>query len=183
MPEARRPRSPSKLRRSCDPEELVSVGPMIPASWSVPKASERLLMATKQPVPPPIDGMILLDLGASTTCISLDIADELKLVQTRMRTSQGAGGIYRSPIFKARLAIAIPGPADGPTPLVWEQETAGIPDIDKYVEGVDLRVDGLQVRHLGLLGCDIMRHAVVYYNGIVGRFQINFEVDLITRCP
>ncbi len=138
-------------------------------------------MATGHPVPPPIDGMILLDLGATTTCISLDIADELQLVQTRMRTSHGAGGIYRSPVFKARLAVSIPSPGDEATPLVWEQETAGIPDIDKYVEEVDLRVDGSRVRHLGLLGRDILRYAVVYYNGITGRFQINFDVDQIPR--
>ncbi|MCP4664525.1 MAG: hypothetical protein GY856_54770 [bacterium] len=79
------------------------------------------------------------------------------------------------------MTVSIPGSDEGTTPLVWEQETAGIPDIDKYVEDVDLRVDGSPVRHLGLLGRDILRHAVVYYNGITGRFQINFDVDQIVR--
>ena len=179
MAEPRRPRSLSKLRRACDPEELAAIGPMIPASWSVPRALERLLIATRHPVPAPVHGMILLDIGATTTCISLDVANELKLVQTRMRTSHGAGGLHRNPVFKAQLSISIEGPNGKAAPLVWEKEAAGIPDIDKYAAEVDLSVDGSPMRHLGLLGRDILRHTIVYYNGITGRFQVNFDVDQI----
>jgi hypothetical protein len=137
-------------------------------------------MATRHPVPAPVDGMILLDIGAATTCISLDVANELELVQTRTCTSHGAGGLHRNPVFRARLNISV-GKSHGRTPLVWEQEAAAIPDIDKYVKEVDLKVDGSPVRHLGLLGRDILRNAVVYYNGITGKFQVNFDLGQITR--
>ncbi len=61
------------------PEALIGVGPVIIAAWAVPQALAQALVAAGQPIPRPVEGLMLVDTGAQSTCISEAAAQALQL--------------------------------------------------------------------------------------------------------
>lgn len=147
-------------------------GPLVVANWSAPQAIVDVRHQQGLPIQAPVSGILLLDTGASITCISLKAADQLGLTPTRMASGYGAGGATHNPIFFARLEISIIA-SNTTTKFSWEQEVQGVPDLGKQCQVSYL---GVPQELVGLLGRDILRHCRVKYDGIMGTVRIEFDM-------
>jgi hypothetical protein len=154
-------------------EFLLFYGPLLVASWSVPQAMIDARQQQGLPIPQPAHGSLLLDTGASISCISLKAADALGLTPTRMASGYGAGGPTHNPIFFAKLEISISNQS-ATTSFSWEQEVQGVPDLEKQCQ--NLQYLGAPTELVGLLGRDILRHTRVKYDGIQGKTRIEFDL-------
>jgi hypothetical protein len=154
---------------------LHELGPIVRAQWNVPAALARALAAAGRPVPKPVEGFMLIDTGATTTCIALDAAEELGLHQVAVSVTYGAGGQHQNKVFHAELRLGI---RDGNQDIwvVSEQQTSGIPQLDQHFKAKDVRIGGQPARLIGLLGRDFLRHTRLVYDG-----QKGFELFLLTH--
>lgn len=150
-------------------------GPQFLCAWGLPWALEDALRKAGRAVPPPIAGALLLDTGATRTCIALKTATDLGLHPTRMQDGYGAGGRHINPVFLARLEIRIIDPETQVThTFAWEQEVEGIRELHNFA--TPLTWQGQTVPVTGLLGRDILRHARISYDGPTGSMQFEFDV-------
>jgi hypothetical protein len=172
-------------RRYTNPQILAAAGPLLRGVWSVPFVLAEQLVAAGRTVPPPVAGDLLLDTGASRTCISQTAADELELKPLRLQVGYGAGGQHRLPVYRAQLSITIVGHGQQ-TIMNWETEAQGIPHLQESLDHLGIvhhQKDGQKIaaRLVGLLGRDILQHAVVTYDGIQGEFRVKFDLTGIHR--
>lgn len=178
---AKQPKPPSRYTNEyTDPGLLAASGPLIPGRWSLPKVLEDHLLAAGRPIAAPVSGMLMLDTGASRTCLSRQAAQELGLTPVRLQRSYGAGGVHESAVFRVRLTLRLVDPS-GATEIYWEMEAQEIPDLEASVDHLKLTHGGAPVRLVGLLGRDVLRHTKLLYDGIVGRLEIKFDLDSINR--
>lgn len=120
-------------RRYTSPQILVAAGPLLRGVWSVPFVLAEQLVAAGRSVPPPVVGDLLLDTGASRTCISQTVADELGFKPLRLQAGYGAGGQHKLPVYRAQLSINIVGHGKRTT-LNWETEAQGIPHLQESLD-------------------------------------------------
>src|SRR5712692_2553231 len=66
------------------PDILAGCGPQLFCEWEIPAATADAMRKAGRAVPSPISGAILLDTGATRTCIALKTAIDLGLQPTRM---------------------------------------------------------------------------------------------------
>lgn len=171
-------RPPRSIRYELGPEFLQTNGPVLPGLWSQPEALKDFLLAAGSPIAQPEVGALLVDTGATTTCISLDAAHRLGLKPTRIARGYGAGGEHRNPVFLARLNISIQNPkTKAVTTIEWEMEVQGIPELERHSE---LAYGGRPMRVVGLLGRDILQHCRLSYDGIKGIIQITFDLESLS---
>jgi hypothetical protein len=149
---------------------------MIEATWSVPPVLAKRLIRADRPVPASILGELLLDMGASSTCISRTAADELGLTPIRFGRTYGAGGLHELPIYRAQLSISITDPA-GTSTFNFDVEANAIERLEESIASLRLQNAGRPVRLIGLLGRDVFRNTVIIYDGIRGRFEVDFDLD------
>lgn len=158
------------------PESLQSIGPIIEAKCSIPASMAAKLLKAGRPVPAPVTGFLLIDTGARSTCIADDVAKELGLFQVGNANTYGAGGLHSNPVYAACLEMMV-STAGGKTMSVkLESSLLGIPDLNKHIMSMGVQVDGgsqtKQVRLIGLLGRDFLRHARFTYDGDDGLIRI-----------
>jgi hypothetical protein len=166
---------PSSFSHSYGPGILAVHGPLILAFWSVPFQIEAALKAAGKPVPPPVRGVLLLDTGATGTCISIAAATKLGLRPIRLANGYGAGGKTSNPVFVARLSIAISNAQGIASELGVQQEVQGIPALDRFFDGRPLHFAGAPVELIGLLGRDILAYSRFQYDGLAGMLRIEFD--------
>jgi len=124
----------------------------------VPVHLEDLLKGQGSPVPSPLQGLGLVDTGASVSMVDLDAIASLDMRPVGTATLTTAGGPSQSPLYPVRLGIVLPGKA----PVLvaaFSHITAG-----------PLKRQGL----LALVGRDILQHGVVFYDGTLGSVTIGF---------
>lgn len=173
---------PTKFETTYGPEFLAANGPLLVGSWSLPRAVLDALTAAGKPIPSEVNGALLLDTGATGTCISLKAANLLGLHPTRLQDGYGAGGVHKNPVFLANLEIRITDPRTQlGSAFGWEQEVQGIPDLEKCVHGLNLLGQPMEV--VGLLGRDILRHCKIHYDGPAGRLRFEFDVASLRISP
>ncbi|HSS49334.1 MAG TPA: aspartyl protease family protein [Thermoanaerobaculia bacterium] len=131
-------------------------------------------------MPPPVLGQLLLDTGASRTCIGQSAVRELGLTPLRLQPGFGAGGLHESAVYRVRMTIRLANET-GVTEIHWESEAQEIPSLEESVAPLGLMHSGQPVKLVGLLGRDILRHARFLYDGIAGRIEINFDLDSLNR--
>lgn len=135
-----------------------------------------------RPVPPAIAGALLLDTGATRTCIALQTATELGLQPTRIQEGYGAAGKHSNLVFLARLEIKI---IDSETSqeqgFAWEQEVEAIPELHNFAAPLTWQEKTMTLS--GLLGRDILRHARIHYDGPAGRIRFEFDIASIQNHP
>jgi len=176
------PESPCTIDATVGQAFLYRNGPLLIGSWWLPSASRNALASIGRAVPQQVSGVLLLDTGATNTCISLKAAQTLGLTATRIQDGYGAGGLHRNPVFFATLEISIADEKTGKiTTIGWEQEVQGIPDLELHAQG--LQYAGESVEVVGLLGRDILRHTRLAYDGIDGRFEITFDLKSLQQQP
>jgi hypothetical protein len=153
---------------------LAAVGPLIPAAWFVPEQQEAQLRTLGRPVPPPVEGHILLDTGASSTCISKAAAEKLGLRAISKVKGFGAGGLHTNDMVVARLGIAIEDERRRlVTQLFWNGRCQAIPEMEKHLQGILLNNEPVSL--IGLLGRDILSLASFVYNGKKGTLEMTFD--------
>ncbi len=171
-----------KFEYNYGPDMLQGFGPHVIAEWAVPDRYAAFLALNNRPVPPPIVGHILVDTGASSTCIAEEVAKELGLTQIDTVTTYGAHGGQTSRVYLAKFRLSVRD-EDGQIHTV-EQElaTMAIHDMQGLHDAMGVRQsDGSPVRPVGLLGRDFLRHTRLTYHGTEGRFQIAVSKALVRQ--
>ena len=130
-------------------------------------------------VPAPVSGVVLLDTGATGTCISIKAADALGLKATRLAAGFGSGGDTLNPVFQARLHISMTNSEGISRVLTWSQEVQGIPKLEEPFIKNPLLYSGGQVELIGLLGRDILATTRFTYDGLVGSLQLDFDLKVM----
>lgn len=128
-----------------------------------------------------VTGAMLVDTGATSTCMSRKAADALGLSPLRMQKGYGAGGAHDNPVYFAALEIPIPDGSGAVSVIGWEQEVQGIPDLEKHAQGS--AYGGNPVEVIGLLGRDILRFATMSYDGPQGSMKLRFDVASLQFDP
>jgi predicted aspartyl protease len=167
---------PLTIRTEYGPGLLSSGGPLISASWKVVQPLASVLAAEGKPVPPPVRGVLLLDTGATSTCISQKAAESLALKPIRMATGYGSAGETLHPVYLAELEIAVAQPDGMVTSLTLAGPAMGIKDLDRHASHLGIKFAGRPVEVIGLLGRDILRCTRFRYDGISGVLVIDFDL-------
>lgn len=138
--------------------------------WSVPKADESVVLADGGALPKPISGALLIDTGAASTCIAQDVADSLCLRPARVAKTYGAGGLHELPEYRARMKVWLKTVQPGqPKAVGFEAFVIAIPELNDSIERHNLKLEGVPVRLVGLLGRDFLRNGTLTYDGGTGR--------------
>ncbi len=120
---------------------------------------------------------MLIDTGATKTCMALDVAQELGLQAIRIEKSYGAHGLQENEVFHARLQVGFAGPAGNRLDVWAERDAIGVKDLGNFMASLQLtHGDDFPNRLIGLLGRDWLMHGTLLYEGSKGRFE--FKVDL-----
>ncbi len=154
---------------------MAVAGPIVYASWRVPEPLEAILQEAGKPVPSPVLGGLLLDTGAGKTCISENAAHDLGLNPIRLAKTYGAGGEYELSVVNARLGFRVSS-SRSEHDVSFETEAQVIPLLEAGGRQMGLRSGDTDIRLIGLLGRDLLRHAQVSYDGINGSFEISFDL-------
>lgn len=155
---------------------LVQNGPLLTVSWALPESRVKALVLGGKAIPTPVNGAMLIDTGASQTCIDIDIAEELGLDVVGRRSGFGFGGHHTSPVYNAVLVI----PA-GDSVLVQSRSVMGIREMQKHFakNNPDFKRGGLPTRMVGLLGRDLLAFTTLTYEGPRARWQVKFDEDFL----
>jgi hypothetical protein len=138
---------------------------------------ETALKAASLPVPDPVDGAMLVDTGADSTCIAKDVALELGLQAVDVRKGLGAGGEHENTIYAAKLTIQI-DKEKGRRSSAWVTiGAAGIPRLREQFEARDVTINGEPLRLIGLLGRDLLSFARITYQGTRGIVDYSFDFE------
>ena len=150
---------------------------MIMVRVCVPEADGYARASMGRDIPEPINGVILIDTGATSTCISQDAAARLGLKPLRIIEGLGAGGRHQNPVYFVRLEI---GFGDAKTGLgrsfSWEQEAQGIPNLEDFSKQHGVTIGGRRLDFVALMGRDILAHADFRYHGPTGTISIHFDM-------
>jgi hypothetical protein len=156
---------------------LEACGPQFFCEWGVPAATVDFLKNAGRPVPAPIVGALLLDTGATRTCIALKTANDLGLQPRRMVDGLGAAGEHKNQVFLACLHIKITDPVTKQIiGFAWEQEVEGIPELHRFAAPLMITGQTSPTPVSGLLGRDILKHAKIYYDGPAGKMRFEFDM-------
>ena len=162
----RPPKPPTGVTFKLSPAVLQSTGPVLQASVSVPVAERDARATLGRPIPEPVGGLVLIDTGASSTCVSQDAAARLNLKPLRIAQGLGAGGTHRNPVYFVRFEVAFGDSITGlGRTFAWEQEAQGIPNLEDASKQLGVVVDGHCMDYVALMGRDILAHANFEYHG------------------
>jgi hypothetical protein len=158
-----------KIRNAYGRSMLFTRGPLVTATWRVPDSVAEALLASGRVIPDAVSGAMLVDTGATRTCMSRKAALLLGLQPIGLQPGYGAGGATMNPIYVAKFSLDI-----GQGQVSWEQHAQAIPDLDRYGQGIT--VSGRPVEVIGLLGRDVLSHTKVTYDGIDGTIEIILDL-------
>jgi len=148
---------------------------MVRGEWSVPRALEARLVRSGLHVPQPVPGLLLIDTGASHTCIGEDVAQALGLRPTSVGVTYGAGGRHQSPEYLAHLSFGVPVGHGQYGTISREQTSMAVPDLDLQFARVQQKElpAGVVWRLTGIIGRDILRNMLFAYDGPGGSFTLS----------
>lgn len=139
------------------PGLLQQQGPVLPIEIQVPTALEKHLKAQGKEVPKPVEGLALVDTGATSTCIDHKVLTDLGVKPVGIIKTGTAGGIVEQNLFPARIHM--------------KQEKIGVEF--GQVAGVNLsgqKAGGMSI--VALIGRDLLANWVLLYNGPAGMFTL-----------
>ncbi len=181
LAQMRRGVPPGFITKYGDPASLAVCGPILKATWSVPPALAQALATSGRAAPNPISGYMLIDTGAAGTCIADDAAQELGLSPLRYEKSYGAGGLHNLPVYGVQLTIIILD-AGQQVSVTGDLQAKGIPELGDYFRHVPMQTqDPFPKRMVGLLGRDLLRHAIFVYKGSVGQFDFRLDLGSLSQ--
>lgn len=130
-------------------------GPIIPVQIAVPHALAQHLTSTNAPVPPPINGMALIDTGASITSVDNSAFQNLGVQPVGVATVGGAHGPAQQPVFPA--SISFPG-----------TQLMGLAFNQVLGCNISGQATGTPLPLIALVGRDLLAHFIFIYNGPMG---------------
>lgn len=160
------------------PDVLAAHGPLVLAAWHAPEPLQDALAREGKRVPEPVEGALLLDTGATATCISEHAAERLSLPTVGLRRTHGAGGTSSNPVVLATLMISIADRETSRT-LAFTGPAVVVPGLERSSHDWGLAIRGESVSLIGLLGRDILRHTTFQYNGKEGKLTLTFDREWI----
>ena len=173
----RPPKPPTGVILKSSPAVLQSTDPVLQVSVPVPEAERTARASLGRTIPEPVVGLVLIDTGASSTCVSQDVAGKLNLKPLRIAHGLGAGGVHQNPVYFVRFEVAF---GDSKTGLgqtfAWEQEAQGIPNLEDASKQLGVVVDGRRMDYVALMGRDILLHADFRYHGPTGTVEMHFDM-------
>lgn len=126
---------------------------------------------------------MLIDTGATKTCMALDVAQELGLKPIRLEKTYGAHGLQESEVFHARLEVAFVG-GGNQTSMKGDIDVKGVKDLGAFMNTLKLETsDMFPKRLIGLLGREWLRHGTLLYEGTKGRFQFTLDLSSLPFIP
>jgi hypothetical protein len=137
------------------PQNLQLFGPIIPVQIAVPHALAQHLTSINQAVPAPINGMALIDTGASITSVDNTVFQTLGVHPVGVATVGGAHGPGQQSVFPA--SISFPG-----------TQLMGLAFNQVLGCNITGQATGLTLPLIALVGRDLLQHFVFVYNGPMG---------------
>lgn len=142
------------------PPALRQIGAFFPIEVHVPPKIAEALSNAGQPVPKGVAGLGLIDTGATLTCISEDVLNNLGLNPFDVVNSGTADGPKQQNVYPARIVFPTKG---------WTL------DLNKAV-GVNLKGQVIQKDPpepiIALLGRNLLEHMIFIYNGPAGLWTV-----------
>jgi predicted aspartyl protease len=141
---------------------LSQEGPVVEIWVSISHPHKELLRSKQKEIPGYVRTKLLIDTGASNTCIDASVLSRLPLIskgQTEMHTPSTEGTPHAANVYDVGLMIPL---AEGGAP------SHIIPALE--VSEVLLGFEGID----GLLGRDVLASAIFNYNGPHGIFLLGF---------
>ncbi|MBR0560043.1 aspartyl protease family protein [Neokomagataea anthophila] len=140
---------------------VTQVGPLLRVTIGVSHARAEALVRAEKPIPTPIIANLLIDTGASKSCICTNIASSLGLSPTGvMNVLTPSTGTTPQPVPTYDVAMTFQGlsPSD-----VNSLPTLSVTSNDFAAQGID-----------GLLGRDVLSYAHMFYNGRENMYFLSF---------
>jgi len=129
------------------------VGPIIPITLALPDDAQRAYIDRNESPPSPIKGYALIDTGASNTCFDLDVAHKAGLPIVGLSNMASASRAKQQvPTFAGKIIC--------PTLTI------------NVNEGMGAKLFSLNNKLIALLGRDILKSAILIYNGPAGHFSL-----------
>lgn len=130
------------------------MGPVIQVRVSAAPSVAQTILTKGGTLPPPVDGIALIDTGAANTCIDVDVAAMLNLPVT------GQGSITSA------THAAIPCNLH---PIEMEVVAWPVKFGTNRAMGANLKAHGI----VALIGRDLLRNCILIYNGTAGTFSLS----------
>ncbi len=135
------------------PEALANLGPVVPVTLALPDDVQRAYVERGEQPPTPVNGLAMIDTGASATCFDTDAAQRARLPTVGVaRMTSASHADHQVPTFAGKIVC----------PTITIDVGSGV--------GANLSSvgDGL----IALLGRDILKSAILTYNGPDGHFSL-----------
>ncbi|MBV9767664.1 MAG: hypothetical protein JOZ48_22685 [Acidobacteriaceae bacterium] len=143
------------------PQTLLINGPILQVQIEVPTALASVLQRDNQPIPAPIDGIGLIDTGASITSIDQSVFARLGVNPVGIVQVGTAGGQQQQSTFPAKFNF----PGTG-LPTIESSAALGCNLTGQVVMG--------NKAIIALIGRDLLANCVLVYNGTTGTFSLSF---------
>lgn len=141
------------------PNALRDAGAILPVQINISKALHGLLTAKKQPIPKPVEGVALIDTGATKSCVERSILAGLGIKPIGLVKIGTAKGATQCQLFPARLFF--------PTIRldVSYSSMAGVNLKGQVIQGAPL---------IALVGRDVLLKCLFIYCGYGGYYTISY---------
>lgn len=144
-----------------EPGGLAAHGPLIEVTLG-PHPADAQAIAASGGKPESMERQLLVDTGASRTCIEDRLARELGLIPVRFDPFFGVSGKPAEyPVYRMSIGVAMKEDETGPShQAIFLADVVGMP------------APPHSTSHVGLLGRDFLQHVRLIYDGPRGRFEI-----------
>lgn len=142
--------------------QLSQHGALLDVHVGVSQARRNALVAANQPVPNVVPTRMLIDTGASCTCIDLTVLNQLGLSPTgtaQVLTPSTGTAPHSANQYDVSILIAF----GNPLRLLYSNHTIAVVEADLSAQGIQ-----------GLIGRDILAGSLLVYDGETGYFTISF---------
>ena len=141
------------------PKALQDVGAILPAEVAIPKALSDLLTAKKQSIPPAIQGVALIDTGATKSCVDHSVLSGLGIKPIGLVKIGTAKGATQCQLFPARLSFP------SLRLVVDFSSMAGVNLRGQVIQGTPL---------IALVGRDVLSRCLFIYSGSQGYYTLTY---------
>jgi Aspartyl protease len=160
-----------KITATVAPDDLATFGPLVPG---------RVALPTSRNPKDGIEGLFLIDTGATNFSIDQSVADDLGLTSSRTVVSHGLGGAVPTKCYQ--VMVFIPAKPIGNYPpqatamLGFPQEVGSV-SLRKYHEGLG-KSPG---RIIGVLGRNLLQFTRMTYEGLAGTVTVEADGAAMQR--
>lgn len=140
--------------------QILDLGPVIDVLVHISAPRKSAIESAGLPVPPPVRSRLLIDTGASCTCLDEGVIELLNLTPSGATPIQTPSTTESNPHLCNQYDVSLIIPHNA-----LSRQFNAVPVIESKFshQGID-----------GLLGRDILNHCVFIYNGELGIYTLSF---------